>query len=184
MKAFQLAAATVLIVAAAAFLLGCDVGVNPLLFDGSPGQATFRIDESVTSSYSGSVGVDLEDILSAIDDEIDSVKVFNITLLIDSTEGTNSSTTFTGTTLVNSTVMLSMSNTPMSAFVSERSIFDNTIPGLTYNSGIINTLHALLRDRPAPTVTVSFSGTSSPSGPLHFTAHLKLYTQVYTKAKN
>ncbi len=68
-------------------MTGCDVGINPLLFDGSPVSCRFRVDASGTS-YSGSATISLNNILSKIDKHVDSAKVFNITMLIDSVTGT------------------------------------------------------------------------------------------------
>ncbi len=179
MKAYFFVAALLLV--AGTLITGCDVGVNPLLFDGAPAQATFRVDEP-EFAYAGSETISLEDVLSAIDGEIDSVKVFNITLLIDSTAGTSDTTKFSGDARLNGSMMVQLHDTPMADFATERSIFDNSITGLTVYPGIISTIHSLLTNRPAPEVTISFT-VSSNTSPLHFTAHVKIYTQIYTKAK-
>ena len=54
-----------------------------------------------------------------------------------------------------------------------------SLAGFSYNSPGVNHLIAVLQQRPLPTVTVAVAGTASNSN-LHFTAKLKLYTQVFT----
>lgn len=169
--------------------IGCDVGVNPLLFDGSPLSAKFRID-AAGSSYGGSVTDSLHTILEDIEKNVDSIKVFNITLLIDSTSGTPAGNTISGiggfsigSGAPTGDTLLTLNNVSLSAFSSERSIFDPTLvaAGVIYNTAGITHLNAILKDPntwPA-TITVGVLGSSSMSG-LHFTAKVKIYTQVFT----
>ena len=170
-------------------LLGssCDVGLYPLLFDGAPLTATFRLDQPTFTSFDVSQTVDLQEIRSGLDKNIDSIKVFNISLQIDSTAGTNSATTLTGAVLIDGDSLIAVNGVPISEFATERSIFDATITGgrVFKNAGVA-TLIALLRtlsQSSGPlTATVRASGAASAS-PLHFTIKLKLYTQVFTPPK-
>jgi hypothetical protein len=166
-------------------IAGCDVGVNPLLLDGSPLSAKFRVEGTTGTSFDRSDTLQIADVLSSIDKSVDSIKVFNITLQIDSlTDGTNDTTKVSGSATVDGNPLFTLSNVPFSAFASERSIFDNTIPGspIFNPSGVthlVNLLHALKSDTPPTSVAIRTFGNVSGSN-LHFTIKLKLYTQVYT----
>ncbi len=171
-----------LLVISSALIASCDLGVNPLLFDGSPATASFRVDETLTASYDESAAVDLEDIRTNIDANIDSVKVFNITLQIDSSAGTNPATTVSGSALIDGNPLLTLSGTAISQFASERSIFDTTITGgPIYNNSGVQHLINVLSQRPLPTVTLRAFGSASGL-PLHFTIRLRLYTQIFAPA--
>lgn len=111
---------------------------------------------------------------------IDSVKIFNLTLQIDSlTNGTTPATTITGIALIDTDTLFTVNNVALSAFSSERSIFDNSLTGFSYKASGVNRLISVLHQNPLPTVTVSVGGVASSSN-LHFTTKLKFYTQVFT----
>lgn len=168
-------------------IVGCDVGVNPLLFDGSPLSAKFRVDESSKSSFDDSTTINVAEVLSSVDKDIDSIKVFNITLQIDSlTDGTQGTTKLSGTAMIDGHILFTILDpgVELSAFASERSIFDETISGgpIFRADGVahlISRLHSLHSSSPPASVTVRVSGSAS-SSTLHFTVKLKLYTQIYT----
>ena len=162
---------------------GCDIGVNPLLFDGTPVGADYRVDVTGTS-YSGSTSIPLRDILESIRGEVDSISLINITLLVDSTAGTATTTALSGFVSVDDYTILTLSDVPISAFSSERSIFDKTITGFTFNRAGVDYLVGLLSNPESVPETVNATvSASSSSSPLHFTIHVKLYTQVFTKSK-
>lgn len=162
----------------AALGVSCDLGINPLLFDGSPVTATYRVD-ATGNSYDTTITIDLHDILADIDKSIDSIKVFNITLQIDSTAGTAPGTTVTGEGYIDNLLLLSINGDSISRFATERSIFDTTSTGLSYADAGVAHLVAVLKMDPLPTVTLRARGTASTSN-LHFTIKLRLYTQVFT----
>ncbi|MBI4546360.1 MAG: hypothetical protein HY707_00145 [Ignavibacteriae bacterium] len=160
-------------------LSACEFGIYPLLFDGVPVIVKYRIDETSTS-YSGSSTVNLQNIPEEIEEEIDSIKVFNITLKIDSTAGTNPSTTVSGSASIDSRTIFTFTNVPLSTFSTERSIFDTALSGVSFIPDGVAYLIGLLNQRPLPaTVTFAVSGSAS-SSPLRFTICIKLYTQVFT----
>jgi len=165
-------------------LQGCEIGTNPLIVDGSPVIATLRVDGNA-AMYGAVEAVNLEDVLSGIDKDVDSVKIFNITLTIDSTQGTPAGTTLTGGIGVNADTLVLMMNTPISAFSTERTIFDPTLKnaGFSYNNGVITILHGFLQQNPRPTVSLAFGAIASNT-PLHFTFHFRMYTQVFAKIRN
>ncbi len=161
-------------------MAGCDIGINPLIFDGSPVEASFEVNSLISTFPPIVYSVNLGDVLSDIDDEVDSIKVYNITLLIENLGTTNPSVT--GDITVNGNTLLSMNNTPISVFVSEHSIFDASLQaqGFNYSSTIVPTINGYLKQDPKPTVNVVASGSAAPA-PLHFKIHVKVYTQVFTR---
>ena len=175
--------AVFLVISLGAGITGCDFGVNPFLFDGTPVGADYRIDVTGTS-YAGSSSIPLRDLLESIKKDVDSITVVNITLLIDSTAGTASSLSITGSSSVDSYTILTMTGVPISAFASERSIFDKTIPGLSFDRTGVDHIVSLLRNPESvpETVVAAVSGFAS-SSPMHFTLHVKIYTQVFAKSK-
>ena len=176
------------IIFAAAFWTGCGVGVNPLLFDGSPVSAQFTA-STVGNSYADSTTIALHDVLLGIDKQVDSITVFNVTLLIDSLRnGTLASTTVTGSGSIDGIILLTLTNVPLSTFSSERSIFDpslGSLPGgasFSFNPAGVAYLNGLLKhpDALPASVKVRVGGTASQSG-LYFDVTLKLYTQIFAK---
>lgn len=167
-------------------LTGCEIGTNPVILDGSPVTADLRVDAS-SNILADSLTVNLGDALAGIDKEVDSIRVFNITLLIDSvdTMGGSNIISLGGLKLENDTV-LTLVNTPFSAFATERTIFDPKLKnfGFTYDSTLALTLQQYLRQKPQPVVHIAFGIFSLPPSQLHFTVHLKLYTQVFATINN
>ena len=178
----------VIISSCAMLLSACEVGTNPLLFDGSPVTAKLRVEQSGASSYDYSVTVDLQGLFAEIKNDIDSVKVFNITLLIDSlTNGTDSLTTISGTAYIDDLPLFDIPNPgiALKEFGTERSIFDSHLTGFSFKAEGVSQLIDILNDyaesHTLPSVTVRATGSASSSN-LHFTVKLKLYTQVFTKS--
>lgn len=168
---------------AAISLTGCELGTNPLLFDGSPVTADVVINTTGTS-YSGSRTIAPGDVLSSISINVDSVSVINVTLLIDNLgPSTPDSTRISGTGTIDGNTLLTLTNVKLSTFSTEKSIFDPALSaaGVAYGAAGVAYLNNMLKhpnSLPA-TVTVAVSGTSSQPN-LKFTAHVKLYTQVFT----
>jgi hypothetical protein len=165
-------------------LAGCEIGTNPIILDGAPAAQTLRVDNSA-NFFAGTGPVALSEIFNGVDNEIDSVKVFNVTMLIDSTAGTTGGTVLTGLLLINTDTLFTLNGTPLSAFSAERTIFDPTLAqaGFTYSTSTLMKLQHALNQKPQPTVTLTFGGIASNS-PIHFSAHFTLYTQFFTRAQN
>jgi hypothetical protein len=164
-------------------MAGCDVGTNPLIFDGTPAEATFEI-TSVGSVFPPiTYIVDLQSVLSDINDYVDSIKVYNISMKIENLGGTNS--TISGNLTINKVgdptihQFVSLNGTPISAFATEKSIFDPSLAasGFTYSPTVVPLLNGFLKDNPKPTVDVVASGTSTAG---HYIIHVKVYSQVFT----
>jgi len=168
------------------FYQACELATNPLLFDVSVVTARYRVDISppYEAIFDSSIVIDLNEALEDVEDEveIDSVKFYNITILIDSTDGTPSGTTISGTILVDGDTLVSLTNVPLDLFLTEQSIFKNIHPGFKFNSAGVAKLKQIFElypQQPLPTVKIFVEGSAS-SNSLHFTVQLKLYTQVYT----
>jgi len=165
----------------------CEFATNPLLFDGSVVAARYRVDVTDQSTFSQSIVVDLNEALEGFQEnkqeiDVDSIKFYNITILIDSTAGTPSGTTITGTIIVDGDTLVTLTNVPLDIFLTEQSIFKNIHPGLKFNNAGIEKLKQIFKKypvEPLPTVKIYTEGYAS-SNELHFTVQLKLYTQVYS----
>lgn len=171
---------SVLLALALIGLAGCDVGINALLFDGSPLTASLRIDSPITTIPPQVETVNMNEVLEAIDEIVDSIDVFNITLIIDSTEN-NAATVLNGTSSINGIPLVTMSNVSIAEFAAERSIFKKPLmAGLTVTPEGIRELRRALNNRSlTPEAVFTFSG-SANSSPIHCTIRVKIYTQVYT----
>ncbi len=170
-----------IIVVSMMFWGGCDTAVNPFIFDGSPVSAVIEIDVDAVSFDATEQfdQMDLNDLLEDIDDVIDSVSVFNITLQIDQLQGTPENLTLSGSIWLDSRNLVTMSGMPVNVFASEQSIFDGGFAQyLSVNSQTYNYLMSILAQSTLPTVTVSVSGEASGS-PVRLRVSVTLYTQVY-----
>jgi len=160
-------------------------GTNPLVFNGSSTGDTLRVDTQASTFYKVK-SVDLNKVRSDIAD-VDSVKFYNLTILIDSTSGTPAGTHLSGfmvavNSLVTDTVV-TLSGASVADFATERSIFDKTLPALKLNgAGVLHLFNAI--SLPTPPVVTFIMGASSDNTPLHFTVKIKVYGQIYTKPKN
>ncbi len=171
-------------VCAATFLMSCELGVNPLVFDGSPVRADIAV-ITTGALYDYSTTIYPRDIVSGIDRSVDSITVINITLSVDHlSKATSASTTISGSGSLDGNQLLSLTNVPLSTFLSERSIFDPAVSsaGLSYNSAGVRYLNNMLKDPAAlpASVTVNVQGSAGQTG-VSFEAHLRLYTQVFLK---
>jgi hypothetical protein len=169
-----------IIIIIAIILGGCDASVNPLVFDGAPLRAIIEVDEE-SSSYQGSEQVNLGAVLSGVDELVDSITVYNITLRIDPLAGTPANLSISGSIQLDNNTLFSLSNLPVSEFQSERSIFDNALTQyVTVSSGGVAYLQSLLAQSPLPSITFAVWGQASGTPVrLRFTA--TVYTQVFTE---
>ncbi len=160
---------------------GCDVSVNPFIFDGSPVSAVIEIDVdgtsfSETEQYDQ---MDLDRLLDDIDVSIDSITVFNITLQIDKLPGTPEDLLLSGSIRLDNQNLVTLSEIPVNVFANEQSIFGGAVSQyLNVNSQTFAYLMSLLGQSPLPPVTVGVSGQSSGS-PVRLRVVVTLYTQVY-----
>jgi hypothetical protein len=167
----------------AGFFSACDVGVNPLLFDGTPVVAEVVIHPDPGATVFGySDTINLGDILDDIEDDFDSVNVFNITLKMENTGGMDSTTLLSGGGLYNGDTLLSFQGKPLYEFLQERSVF--RMRGLKVHRAGIRSLkvgiNSALRGGGPTTAIVQVGGTSSNAN-VNLKAIFKIYTQVFTK---
>jgi hypothetical protein len=162
----------------------CDVGMNPLLFDGSPLTAKFVISATDTS-YADSKTIDLSTAISDIKKDIDSVNLINITIRIVNDGSTPAGTKISGVAGFNGTTFLTMTSVAIDSFSTERSIF-RLPPGFSLSRPgvrqIVQAVRNVTRGQGPSTATVGVAGTSTH--PLGVTVYLSLYTQVFTPPPN
>ena len=180
-----------LVASLAAFWVACEIGVNPLLFDGTPLSAKYTV-ATTGLSYSKDTTITTGDLSASIGKSIDSIAVFNVTLLIDNfLNGTSPSWTVSGSATIfdggTPYPLMTLTSVPFSTFSAERSIFDATLASLPnsgsvrYDTSGVGFLNRILKNPASlpPTLTVHVEGTASNSQ-LYFDITIKLYTQVFT----
>lgn len=168
-------------------IAGCDIGTNPLVFDGSVTSGSIRVDliGPLGGTYTTpQFEVDLNALfesskLSGKTYTVDSAHFYNMTLMIDS--NSTPLATVTGSLNVNGNAVVNLDSVAVSAFTTERSIFDTTIVGMHFNAGGVTYLIDALKQNPPPTIDVSATFGPIPAA-LHFTLHVKVYGQIYTSS--
>ncbi len=172
-----------LVAAVAALFSGCEFTNSPLLVEGAFVNSAFRVDQDglpANTPFGTVATVHLNDVLQNVNNVADSIKIYNISVTIDSVTGaTATSTPISGIASIDGNPLFSLNNVALSALHTEHSIFDPSIAGCTFNAIGVQYLVHSLRQNPPPNVTVAVLGSSSASA-LHFTLHVKIYTQIYT----
>ena len=172
-----------LIVALLSTMAGCEFTNSPLLVEGAFVNASFRVDQEglpANTPFGTAAMLRLTDVLDNVSAAADSIKIYNITVMIDSTAGSApAATPISGLASIDGITLFSLDNVPLSSLGREHSIFDASVPGCSFNaSGVLHLVQSL-RQNPPPDVSVAVIGSSSAAA-LHFTLHVKIYTQVYT----
>lgn len=158
---------------------GCDIAINPLILSGTPVSTVIEIDE-ISASYEGTEQIDLGDLLEAIDEAVDSISAFNITLSIERLAGTPEDLTASGSIQLNNLDLATLTNLPLSMYATERSLFDGSLTQyLNVNSSVVAYLNSLLTQSPLPTITIGVNGEASGT-PIRLRFVVTVYTQVYT----
>jgi hypothetical protein len=179
MKRLRAIPVLVLTVVALLMLGGCDVGVNPLIFDGTPVKTVINV-ETNGRSFDHSGVINLNTVLQDIDDVVDSISVFNITMQVANLVSPAANTAFSGAIFINDVQLISVNNLTLADFAQERSIFDQGLGNnINVNPTGLQMLQGMLTQSPMPTVGVRATGQAG-SGPLDFDLVVALYTQVYT----
>lgn len=159
------------------FLSGCELSKYPLILDAAGKSKTIRIDANPSSTFSDSVIVSIEDLKELTDYDIDSIRFYNLTLHVTN-DTSDANATFSGNVTVEGEQLLSLTNVQLSEFSRERSIFDKTIAGYTYNkSGVVFLLNALKTQNPS-SIKLKVEGTAG-NNELHFDLTITLYAQVF-----
>jgi hypothetical protein len=165
-------------------LQACDIlSDNPLILDGTTLDVEYIISTGEDeTSFDESKSVDLQEILDDVEDNVEDISVYNITLRVYNLQNTPPSTSFTGTMSINGIQLLAVNNMPLSTFTTERTIFDSSLQaqGVTVSQAGINYLVMLMESQPLPVITARFVGNCS-TDQVRFTVEAKIYTQVFTK---
>jgi hypothetical protein len=165
-------------------LQACDIlSDNPLILDGTTIDVVYVINTGENeTTFDESDTTDLQEILDDLEDDAETISVYNITLQVHSLVDTPSSTSFTGTMTINGIQILSVNNMALSTFATERTIFDSSLQaqGASVNQAGIDYLLSLLESQPLPVVVARFVGSCSRDK-VRFTIEAKIYTQVFTR---
>ncbi len=170
---------TVLMVILFFVAAGCDVSVNPLVFDGSPISTRIEIDtEQNTFEYSNSINLNAA--VVDFDDVVDSISVYNVTLKVENRLSPSAETPFNAYLYIDDVKLADINGLTFAAFESEQSLFtDELLEYITINLNSVESLSTKLAQSPLPTVNVKVAG-NVEEGPLTFDLLVTLYTQVYT----
>jgi hypothetical protein len=155
----------------------CEIGTNPLIFDGATAEMDFDI-KTDTTHYSDAAEVDLSDILEDVDLEIERISIFDMTIEVDRLKNTAPSVTIAGTISIDGMVLISMTATPLSAFANERSVFDPSLTTISVNTATVEYIKSILNSGNPPVVIGRARGTGSVQE-MEFRARLRIYTQVH-----
>jgi len=175
---------TAVVAVASFYLVGCEFGKFPLILDSSVTSSIVHVNLTtpLPTQLTDSVSVNISDLKEATSENVDSIKFYNLTLLVENNTSTPLNAQITGLLSINGDSLLSLANVPLSEFSKERSIFDKTITGYKYHiAGIAFLLHTLKTQLP-PIINIKTTVGSSASA-LHFDLKVKVYGQLYTKTK-
>ena len=172
-------------------IAGCDIGINPLILDGSVVGRTLHVDtRGLASFYEDTASFNLASVrdLSDKGKTIDSINFYNLTILIDSASLTPGGTKVTGDIIIDqvdgvlaSDTIAVLTDAKISDFSSERSIFDPTLSSEVYYSAAgISRLETAFDNGSVVRVHVKGSSTNSP---LVFDVHIKIYGQLWFEPK-
>ena len=160
---------------------GCELATNPLLFDGAPLVATFDVEPSPPSIFFGKdTTINLQTALENVESSIDSIRIFNVTIQIEPLDDHGAVTLVAAGVLVDGDTLVTATNVPVSAFATERSIFDKSLAGFAYNSTGVNHLIDLVKQNPLPTAVQVRAGGETNISTYHVRIKFRVYTQVFT----
>lgn len=158
-------------------LAGCEVGKYPLILDASGKSRTIYVNVTPPDEFTDSVTIPLADLQDLTDYDIDSIRFYNLTLDVDSNTSASDAAIW-GEITVNDNPLLTLTNVQIAQFTDEKSIFDKTITGYTYNPvGVVFLLNALRTQSPSE-IEVKLR-VNTIEDPLHFKLTITLYAQVF-----
>ena len=169
-------------------IVGCDIGINPLILDGSVTVQTFYVNTTgLSPSFDNMASFDITSLGNLTSYTIDSLKFYNLTILIDSAGGTPPGTKISGNIIIDEVNGIPAADTiavldsaQVTDFSSERSIFDPTLSSVAYNTAGITNLKNNFNNGAIMRVHVKGGSNASP---LVFDIHIKIYGQLYTNPK-
>ena len=168
------------------FILGCEIGVNPLILDSS-------ISESIIVNQGNPIPypieipfppapltVHTESLQDVAGEEIEKINFYKLTLMIDQ-NATPDTGKVTGRLMVNNDTLIAMNNLSLYHFKNERSIFEN-IPGFTVKQKGVGVVLQAVKNPPPNGITLQmFLGPTNT--PMNFRLWIKVYGQLQTKSK-
>lgn len=169
------------------FTFGCDdmLRDNLVIVD-SVSSFEYSVD-SRDVNYSETERLNLQSVIDDIDGDVEEVTFYNITMFVKNFYDSSPQTAISGQLSVSpvgsaqSEPLVNFNNITFEDFASERSIFSGELPGITVVPGAIQTLLNYYRQRPAPVVDFTVSGTINRAGNednVKFDFVVKLYTQM------
>lgn len=170
-------------------IVACDdmLSENLVIID-SVTSAKYSIDTGEVA-FSESESVNLQSVIDDIDGDVENVDFFNITMFVSDIYNNSPQTSISGqlTSRVSGSSdahpLVNFSDISFDEFLSERSIFSDELPGITYNPDGIQALIGYYNRKPAPVVNFTVNGTINRAGGednVKFDFVVKLYTQVST----
>ena len=168
------------------FVIGCDIGTNPIILDSSISEniiinqttiipAPYELPFPILPLY-----VDTKTLQDVTGDNVEKISFYNMTLMVDNNT-TPDTGKITGRLMVNDTTLVSLTNLSPSVFSIEHSIFE-TIAGFHLNNdGLGIVLRAVKNPPPGGLKMQLFLGPTN--SPAHFRLWIKVYGQIQTKAK-
>jgi len=168
------------------FIIGCEIGTNPIILDSS-------ISENITINQTTVIPppyevpfpvsplyVDTKTLQDVTGGNVEKISFYNMTLMVDNNT-TPDTGKITGRLMANDTVLVSITNLSPSVFSTEHSIFE-TIAGFHLNNdGLGIVLRAVKNPPPGGLKMQLFLGPTN--SPAHFRLWIKVYGQIQTKAK-
>lgn len=162
-------------------LVGCEFGKYPLILDSSVTSGAIRVDLNLPLpvQVTQTTSVNISELRNVTGESVDSMKFYNLTLLIDNNTSPNDAG-ITGTISVNDNALVTLTNVNISEFQTERSIFDKDLAGKGFQyhaGGVLFLLNALKTQSPDILNVTVVAGTNASS--LHFDLKVKLYGQIF-----
>ena len=159
------------------FLSGCELSKYPLILDASGKSRTVHVNVSPPDEFSDSVTIAIADLQDLTDYDIDSIRFYNLTLNVDNNTSPEDAA-ISGEITVNNIPLLTLTNVQVAQFTDEKSIFEKTITGYSYNPlGVVFLLNTLRTQSPSE-IEVKLR-VNPIEDPLHFDLTITLYAQVF-----
>jgi hypothetical protein len=168
------------------FVVGCEIGVNPLILDSSVSESVI-VDQASPIPYPLEIPfpltpltVNTKSLQDVAGNDIEKINFYKLTLMVDQNT-TPDTGKISGRLMVDGDTLVAMNNLLLSLFKTERSIFEN-IPGFEVkNKGVGKVLQAVKNPPPNGIALQMFVGPTNT--PVHFRLWVKVYGQIQTKAK-
>ena len=164
------------------FVVGCEIGTNPLILDSSVSNKIVINDPApiIGELPFPSMTIDTKTLQGVAGEGIENISFYNLTLMVDSnTTPTNGK--ISARLMVNDTLLVKMDSLSLSLFNTERSIFE-TIPGFHFDNTGLGIVLRAVKNPPQNGIKLQmFVGPTNTA--VHFRLWVKVYGQIQTKVK-